>query len=454
MTIYIQYHSTNRNIASGGRSGSVTFRDALFTGLAPDGGLFMPDTIPVLSKNDFAALRGRSYPEIAGAVLGKFLQGDVDSPSLDAIVEDAFDFDVPIETLDERTSLMRLDRGPTASFKDFGARFMARMMSHLRSDDQGITVLVATSGDTGSAVGEAYRGLDGFRILILYPEHEVSPGQKQQLESIGENVRTAAVDGKFDRCQELVKRAFADPEMDGLSLTSANSINIGRLLPQIVYYVYAWLQVTNDTESIVFSVPSGNFGNSLGCEFARRMGVPIERIIIAVNENDEFPVFLETGGYTKIDPSRVCLSNAMNVGNPSNLARFFDLYGGVLTRDGVVERSPDLDEMRMRLFSTSVSDEDTVSIIKDTHERHGICLEPHGAVGVGALDRFRRSGSDTRAVCLETAHPGKFPEILEDILGIRIQPPDSFGNYAGRQRQAEHLGDDYDSFKSFLMEWD
>ena len=336
------YHSTNRSIASGGPSPSVTFRDALFMGLAPYGGLFMPDTIPVFSEEDLAKLRGKSYPEIAGAVLGKFLHADVDSSALDAIVGATFDFDVPIERLDERTSLMRLDRGPTASFKDFAARFMARMMSHLRPDDQDITVLVATSGDTGSAVGEAYRGLDGFRVVILYPEHEVSPGQKQQLESIGDNVRTASVDAKFDRCQELVKRAFTDPDLEGLNLTSANSINIGRLLPQIVYYAYAWLEVANDDESIVFSVPSGNFGNSLGCEFARRMGVPIERIIIAVNENDEFPVFLDTGGYKKIDPSRVCLSNAMNVGNPSNLARFFDLYGGVLTRDGVVESRPDL----------------------------------------------------------------------------------------------------------------
>jgi threonine synthase len=432
----------------------VSFRDALFLGLAPDGGLFMPDSIPALSTDELAALRGKTYPEVAATVIGKFLHADIEWPSLVAIVDDAFDFDIPIERLDERSHLMRLDRGPTASFKDFAARFMARMMSHLRTVERDVTVLVATSGDTGSAVGEAYRGLDGFRVVILYPEDEVSPGQKQQLESIGENVRTAAVGGKFDHCQELVKRAFSDSDLGRLNLTSANSINIGRLLPQIVYYVYAWLGVADGNESILFSVPSGNFGNSLGCEIARRMGLPIERIIVAVNENDEFPSFLDTGRYSKVDPSRVCLSNAMNVGNPSNLARYFDLYGGVLTRDGEVARQPEVDEMRSRLYSTSVSDADTVSAIKDAYNRHGICLEPHGAVGVEALRRFRRAGSTTRAVCLETAHPGKFPEILEDILGIRIQPPDNFRRYAARDRRVDRVANDYGNFKNYLMKLD
>jgi threonine synthase len=421
-------------------------------GLAPDGGLFMPNRIPRLSRRELTALRGGSYAEIAGAILSKFLLPEIDAESLTTMVEDAFNFDLPIEPLDKRTSLLRLDRGPTASFKDFAARFMARMMAHLNTEGRETTVLVATSGDTGSAVGEAYRNLDGFRVVILYPEREVSPGQKQQLDSIGENVRSVAVDGKFDDCQELVKRAFTDPDLAGLALTSANSINVGRLLPQIVYYFYAYLNVSVDLTPLVFSVPSGNFGSSLGCELARQMGLPVERIIIAVNENDEFPVFLETGVYEKVDPSRVCLSNAMNVGNPSNLARFFDLYGGVLTRDGIVAKQPDVGRMRLHLYSTSVSDTDTVATIKDTYTRHGICLEPHGAVGVKALERYRLNRSQARAVCLETAHPGKFREILEDILDIRIDPPDSFRKYENRESSVARLGNDYTSLKEYLSE--
>ena len=452
MTEPILYHSTSRDVADASRAAHVRYRDALFLGLAPDGGLFMPNQIPELSQSDLEALRGKTYSEVASAVLGKFLYSDFDSPSLRAITADAFDFDVLMEKFDERTWLMRLDRGPTASFKDFAARFMARAMSRLRSHEAEITVLVATSGDTGSAVGEAYRGLEGFRVVILFPEREVSSGQKQQLESIGDNVDAVAIDGKFDECQLLVKRAFTDPGLNRLHLTSANSINVGRLLPQIVFYVFAWLEVADGHEPLVFSVPSGNFGNSLGCEIARRMGVPIERIVIAVNENDEFPVFLQTGRYEKIEPSRVCLSNAMNVGNPSNLARFFDLYGGALAPDGRVERLPDVDEMRRRLFSTSVSDEDTVSIMKQSYQRHGICLEPHGAVGVEAIRRFRAGGNDTRAVCLETAHPGKFPETLKAVLGIRIQPPESFARYAGRDRRVERMDADYGSFKRYLLE--
>ena len=412
----------------------------------------MPDRIPRLSESELAALRGSSYAEIAGAILGKFLLPEIDAESLTVIVEDAFNFDLPIEPLDKQTSLLLLDRGPTASFKDLAARFMARMMSHLKTEGRETTVLVATSGDTGSAVGEAYRNLDGFRVVILYPEREVSPSQKQQLDSIGENVRAVAVDGKFDDCQELVKRAFTDPDLAGLALTSANSINVGRLLPQIVYYFYAYLNVAVDVTPLVFSVPSGNFGSSLGCEFARRMGLPVERIIVAVNENDEFAVFLETGIYKKVEPSRVCLSNAMNVGNPSNLARFFDLYGGILTSDGIVDKQPDVDRMRRHLYSTSVSDTETVATIKDTYTRHGICLEPHGAVAVKALDRYRMGGSQTQAVCLETAHPGKFREILEDILDIEIDSPESFRKYENRESSVDRLGADYDSLKEYLSE--
>ncbi|MDP6593411.1 MAG: threonine synthase [Candidatus Marinimicrobia bacterium] len=444
----IPYHSTDRALSLGD---PVPFGDALFTGLAPDGGLFMPDQIPALSGEELLSLVGKPYAEVACSLLHKYLSTEIDGDDLERIVIDAYDFEIPIEQLDERTYLMRLDRGPTASFKDFGARFMARMMAHLRPGDREITVLVATSGDTGSAVGEAYRGLDGFRVFILYPREEVSTIQKQQLDSIGKNVQAVAVDGKFDDCQQLVKAAFTDSDLTNLNLTSANSINIGRLLPQIVYYVYAYVNTSNYPETVAFSVPSGNFGNSLGCELARRMGLPVGRIIIAVNENDEFPRFLQTGVYEKVDPSRACLSNAMNVGNPSNLARYFDLYGGILTKDGTVTRAPDISGMLECFFSTSVSDDATVALIKEVYAEHGVLVEPHGAVGLEALKRFRQQGNSATAICLETAHPGKFPSILEEALDIEIAPPESFRKFADRRSHADHLDNDYASFKDYLI---
>jgi threonine synthase len=270
--------------------------------------------------------------------------------------------------------LARLDQGPTASFKDFAARFMARAMAYFKPADQQVTILVATSGDTGSAIGEAFKGLEGFRVYILYPENEVSAIQKKQLDSIGQNVQAIAVDGKFDDCQAMVKQAFSDPDPDlqPLHLTSANSINLGRILPQIVYYFYCYVNCVDSMEPAVISVPSGNFGHSLGCEIARRMGLPVDRIIIATNANDEFPAFLESAKYHKIQPSRMCLSNAMNVGNPSNLARYFELYGGTIDKEGTVHKHPDLDQMRQHLYSVAISDGQTVATMKKYYRGNGI----------------------------------------------------------------------------------
>lgn len=452
ITFPIRYHSTNRNLPREEVHPTVAFSDALFKGLALDGGLFMPDRIPTLSPDELTALTGKPYSEVAYSVLHKYLQTEIDGDDLKKIVTAAYDFDIPIERLDEQTHIMRLDQGPTASFKDFGARFMARMMAHLRPDEQEVTVLVATSGDTGSAVGEAYHGLDGFCVFILYPRDEVSTIQKQQLDSIGDNVEAVAVDGKFDDCQRLVKKAFTDSDLAGFNLTSANSINIGRLLPQIVYYVYATINTSEYPQPVIFSIPSGNFGNCLGCELARRMGLPMGRIIIAVNENDEFPRFLQTGVYEKVDPSRACLSNSMNVGNPGNLARYFDLYGGILTKDGTINVPPDMKAMRERLTSTSVSDDATVALIKEMYEEKGILVEPHGAVGLEALRRFREQGDTTPAICLETAHPGKFSNILEEILHIEIAPPESFRKFSHRKNHADRLDNNYASFKDYLIE--
>jgi len=328
----IRYYSTNRNLdAVAGLTpfkGHVSFRDALIQGQAPDEGLFMPEPIPALSLEDILALKGAPYAQTALLVAEAFLKDDLPREAIKEIVEDSYNYDVPLERVFDRMVVMRLDRGPTASFKDFAARMMARLMSRLRDRGKRLNVLVATSGDTGSAVGEAFKGVKGIGVYILYPRSEVSGMQKKQLDTIGDNVLALSVDGKFDDCQNLVKQAFSDPGLSQLNLTSANSINFGRIMPQSIYYVYAYAQLAGKGEEIVFSVPSGNFGNALGCEYARRMGLPVRMLVMPTNENDEFPNYLRTGVYEKVSPSRACLSNAMNVGHPSNLARFFELVRG------------------------------------------------------------------------------------------------------------------------------
>ncbi len=448
----IRYISTNRHLSGSGAGGEVSFQRALFEGLAPDGGLYMPNSLPTLERGEIDALDGLSYPEVAFRILSKYLGDELTEEVLGEICSSAYDFPVPMEALDEETSLLYLDRGPTASFKDFAARFMSRTMSAMKKYDELTTVLVATSGDTGSAVGEAFRGVDGFRVVILYPAREVSEIQRDQLERIGENVRTLRIDGQFDDCQKLVKEAFLDRGLASLKLTSSNSINVGRILPQIVYYFYAWANVCTAEEPLAFSVPSGNFGNSLGCELARRMGLPVRKLVLAVNENDEFPEFLSSGEYVPLSPSRQCISNAMNVGNPSNLARYFDLYGGHLLPNGTVKRAPDLSAMRKHLWSVSISDEETRRTIDQTYTEHNTILDPHGAVGVTAVRRFREEGFEGKAVVLVTAHPGKFPETVSTILGESVEAPPSLAHIVERSPSVERLSCDYEQFRTYLLD--
>lgn len=443
----IRYVSTHRGLP-GGDGESVSFRDALLRGLAPDGGLYMPEDLPRLDLHALADLRDAPYARIAFEVLRPFTAGTVSDVEARRLCDEAYDFDVPVEPLDEGVWILRLDRGPTASFKDFAARWMARAMAALRKADENPTILVATSGDTGSAVGEAFRGVDGFRVVLLYPEREVSPVQKRQLDRIGLNVRALAVDGTFDECQELVKQAFLDPGLSRLRLSSANSINIGRILPQSVYYVAAWLRVAPDGGPVSFFVPSGNFGNSFGCELARRMGLPVARLTLAVNANDEFPRFLADGDYQPVRPSRACLSNAMNVGNPSNLARYFDAYGGIVMRDGTVRRTPDLDAMRRGLASISIDDGETLACIRETWASRRVLLDPHGAVGVAAMRRLGRDGRP--AVCLETAHPAKFPETIERALGFAPDPPEALRRLADREPAVERIPATLDALRDNL----
>ena len=455
MSQRIYYYSTNRNL--GGIPGlvpwkkTVSFREALLQGQAPDEGLFMPDPIPVIPIQSIMALRGRPYSAAAMLVATAFLADEIPREVLEKIVAESYNYPVPLEKVVDRKYIMRLDQGPTASFKDFAARMMARLMSHFRDPDTRLNVLVATSGDTGSAVGEAFKGVEGIDVYILYPKGEVSGRQKKQLDTIGENVRAISVLGKFDDCQNLVKQAFSDPSLTAFNLTSANSINFGRILPQIIYYIYAYSQLAEGGEEIVFSVPSGNFGDALGCEYARRMGLPVKRLVMPTNENDEFPKFLETGVYEKISPSRACLSSAMNVGHPSNLARFFDLYGGTVDRGGAVHRYPDINEMRRRIFSVSITEEETKKTIKRAYDQYGILLEPHGAVGWRGLEVYlERYGDFPLCISIETAHPAKFPDEIEGLLGISPELPESMKGIDQKKGKPFELSASYEEFKDYL----
>ncbi|MBU6410966.1 MAG: threonine synthase, partial [Verrucomicrobia bacterium] len=373
---------------------------------------------------------------------------------LAAICRDAYTFNIPLEKVYDRVHVMRLDQGPTASFKDFAARMMARLLGRfLREDGRQLTILTATSGDTGSAVAHAFHHVPGIRVLVLFPFAEVSPRQRKLMTTLGDNVRTVAVDGKFDDCQDMVKRAFADPALGTIPLSSANSINIGRLLPQSVYYFYAASRMAQSGEPTVFSVPSGNFGDMMGAVVARQMGLPVRKIIAPVNDNDAFPRFLASGHYEKIFPSRNSLSNAMNVGHPSNLARLVAVYGGWMDESGHIHRAPDLAAMRRDLFSSSVSDERTRATICDAWRKYRLLLEPHGAVAWrGFLDwQEHESPHGSPAVILETAHPAKFPEEIEKTLGLSPEVPPAISAAENLPEDYDRLDADYEKFKAYLL---
>ena len=439
------FYSTNL------KAPGVNFETALLTGLAPDRGLYMPKTIPRISKEDIKSMKHMGYAQIAALVAKKIINCEIDEKTLENITQDAYNFNIPIEKITANDYIMRLDQGPTASFKDFAARMMARMMQHFtKKQNKNITILTATSGDTGSAVAHAFYSLKNIKVIILYPKDEVSQRQRKQMTTLGKNITSIAVDGKFDDCQAMVKQAFSDPELKNINLTSANSINIGRLIPQTIYYFYAYSRIA-DSEEIVFSVPSGNFGNLMGGLLAKKMGLPVRRFIAAVNENDEFPRFLETGNYKKIAPSRNCLSNAMNVGHPSNLARLVALYGGCMDETGKIHRMPDMEAIRKDIYTISVTDKETKDTIKTSHEKHKILIEPHGAVGWCALKRYRKETKDkTVAVSLETAHPAKFPDEIINLTGIEPELPESLKSLDEKEEQKENISADYKELKNFL----
>ena len=443
----LSLYSTN------GQAAAVGLREALLKGQAPDRGLYLPQRFPRLTAEEIAAFARQPYPEIAFEVLRRFTVGVVDEAILRTLCADAYNYEVPLEPVYGRVRVMRLDQGPTASFKDFAARMMARLVGRfVREAGQTLMILTATSGDTGSAVANAFHRVAGVRVLVLFPAAEVSDRQRKQMTTLRDNVRTIAVDGKFDDCQALVKRAFVDPSLAAIQLSSANSINIGRLLPQSVYYFYAASRLAQPGESLVISVPSGNFGDMMGAVFAGQMGLPIRRLVVPVNGNNEFPQFLETGVYEKIEPSLNCLSNAMNVGHPSNLARLVAIYGGQMDETGRIHRPPDMARMRRNLFSTSVSDDRTRATIKQAWNDHRLLLEPHGAVAWrGFLDFIQVEPlGDSPAVVLETAHPAKFPEEIDRLLGFSPEVPASLAALDKLSEDYDRMAADYDQFKRYL----
>ncbi len=442
--------------STNGNANDYSLGQALLTGQAPDLGLFMPQSIPAQGPEALRALVGKRYPEIAFHVLRRYTTGQFDDEVLRDACEDAYNFDVPLEHVRDRRYVMRLDHGPTCSFKDFAARMMGRLVGRLvQPGEAPLVVLTATSGDTGSAVAQAFAGVPGTQVMVLFPVDEVSDRQRKQMTTIGGNVTTLGVDGKFDDCQAMVKRAFADSELSSIRFTSANSINIGRLLPQSVYYVYAWLRLadTERAEPMVVSVPSGNFGDLCGGLLAHQAGLPVSRWVVATNANDEVPVFFDTARYDKIVPSLQCISNAMNVGHPSNLARLVALYGGHMDEVGVLNRVPDLARIRSDMWAVSIGDDETRRTISETWRDHKVLLEPHGAVGWAALNRYFDAGNgdaDTLAISLETAHPAKFPDEVRELTGVDPEVPATLAAVESKPESYDTIGVDYDVFRNLL----
>jgi len=411
-------------VTTRGASPAVPFTTALFAGLAPDGGLYVPETIEPWAADEIAGLSSRTLTEIALRALRPYTRGDLDPATLEAVVVEALNFPIPLVEVTPGIFSLELFHGPTFAFKDVGARVMARLMASRHRGDDPLTILAATSGDTGSAVAHAFHGVPNTRVVILYPDGRVSPTQEAQLTIFnGErsNVRAYAVAGSFDDCHRLTREAYANPELRrSMRLTSANSVNVGRLLPQSVYYFHAIAQL-GQVSDLTFSTPSGNFGNLTAGLMAKRAGLPIARFVAATNANDVVPAYLETGRFEP-RPSLATLSNAMDVGHPSNFDRMLWLYGS------------DLDAMRRDVTGCRFSDDDVRATIKRVYEKRGYLLDPHSAIaymglagrdgGEGQDGRDRREGQDGKiGVFLSTAHPAKFAEIVEPIIGRPVEKP-------------------------------
>lgn len=401
----------------------------------------MPISIPKMSGKFLKKMRAMSFQEIAFEVAKTLFKDDLPLRVLKNIIDDALDFKIPLVKLDEYLYVLELFHGPTMAFKDVAARFMARLMSYYQKKSGGIlTILVATSGDTGSAVANGFWNMTGIKVVILYPSKKVSKIQEAQLATMGENVTALEIKGTFDDCQKLVKQALVDRDIkEKLQLASANSINIARLLPQSLYYFYAWAQLKDRETPTVISVPSGNFGNLTAGLIAKRMGLPIERFIAATNANDSFLRYLKSGRF-RPSTTKATISNAMDVGNPSNFSRIKELYKN------------NVQAMREDISSYSFSDKQTKSSIQEVFNNYSYILDPHGAVGyLGLKSYFKENKPRSQGIFFETAHPAKFKNIVEDVLNVNIPMPRRLSACMNKKKKAIMLSNKFPDFKDFLL---
>ncbi len=430
----MKYYSTNNT------NHLVGLREAVLNGLAPDNGLYMPERIPAFPEVFFSSLPQKSFREIAFAVANAFLSGDIDEDQLRKIIEHTISFDAPLVEIEENVFSLELFHGPTLAFKDFGARFMSQVLGYFAGQqEKEIVILVATSGDTGSAAANGFLGVAGTRVVVLYPSGKVSEIQEKQFTTLGNNIIALEVSGTFDDCQDLVKQAFLDRELkDKFFLTSANSINISRLIPQMFYYFYAWSRMEHK-DKIIFSVPSGNFGNLTAGLIAKRMDLPIHHFVAATNINDAVPQYLDSKKFTP-KPSVTTISNAMDVGNPSNFARMLDLY------------HHDFEKLSSDITGYSFTDDETKKAMNDVYRNSDYILDPHGAVGYLGLKRYQSKYSKSAGVFLETAHPAKFLETVSQTLKQPVEIPELLKNYLLKEKKTINVSSEFADFKKILLQ--
>jgi threonine synthase len=415
----------------------VSLKEAVLNGLAPDNGLYMPKRIPMFPSDYFSSLPEKSFTEIAFDVASAFLRGDIPQEKLKSIVDHTISFETPLVEVEKNIFALELFHGPTLAFKDFGARFMSQVLGYFAAQQKReIVILVATSGDTGSAVANGFLGVPGTRVVVLYPTGKVSEIQEKQFTTLGNNITALEVDGTFDDCQRLVKQAFSDPELKtSFLLSSANSINIARLIPQAFYYFYAWSRM-KQREDVVFSVPSGNFGNLTAGLIVKKMGLPIQHFIAATNINDVVPEYLRTGNFSP-RPSNTTISNAMDVGNPSNFARMLNLFQN------------DQTSMSNLISGYPFTDDETRAAMKKVFTESNYVLDPHGAVGYLGLKKYRMT-DNCSGVFLETAHPAKFKEVVEQTLEQAIEIPTSLKKFLSKEKVTVKTPSDFFGFKKIL----
>lgn len=439
----MQLYSTNN------KAHLVSLKEAVFQGLAEDKGLFMPTVIPQLPASLIHGLSGYSFQEIGFEITKALFGGAIPESAIRNIVEAAITFPAPVYMLDERLSVLELFHGPSLAFKDFGARFMAQLMSYFisKEEEKELTILVATSGDTGGAVAAGFYKTPGINVVILYPSGKVSDLQESQLTTMEHNITALKVEGTFDDCQALVKQAFLDNVLrTKLRLSSANSINIARLIPQSFYYFEAYKQVNDKSTPVVFSVPSGNFGNLTAGLMAYKMGLPVAHFIAATNLNDEVPLYLTSGKFVP-RPSIATISNAMDVGNPSNFTRMLDLFSGIGGDDGSTWNN-----IRTLISGFSFNDMETRDAMRRVYDQYGYVIDPHGAIGVLAAWAYQQKEKNKhKTVVLETAHPSKFKEEVEHTLGIDVEIPERLATMAARSKQYIEMPNNYHDFREWLM---